>query len=42
MFVIPAWQMVVVRLGLDQGDKLIADEEYAEFLRRLGEAVESE
>ena len=36
LFVIPVWQMVVVRLGLDQGDNLIADEEYAEFLRRLG------
>jgi CubicO group peptidase (beta-lactamase class C family) len=36
MFVIPAWRMVVVRLGLDENDHEITDQEYGEFLRLLG------
>jgi len=42
MFVIPPWAMVVVRLGLDQGGEggfEISDQVYAEFLRRIGEAL---
>jgi CubicO group peptidase (beta-lactamase class C family) len=42
MFVIPAWGVVVVRLGLDQSGKggfEIADEVYAEFLQKLGAAI---
>jgi CubicO group peptidase (beta-lactamase class C family) len=39
LFVVPEWQMVVVRLGLDQADRKIADAEAGEFLRRVGDAV---
>ncbi len=42
MFVIPSWGMVVVRLGLDQGGQggfAVSDEVWAEFLRKLGEAL---
>ncbi len=40
MFVIPEWDMVVVRLGLDQAaDGPISDATYAEFLRLIGEAI---
>lgn len=43
MFVIPEWNMVIVRLGLDQsGDKngfAISDEVYATFLRKVGYAI---
>ena len=39
LFVIPDWQMVVVRLGLDEGDKKITDEVYGKFLRQLGAAI---
>ena len=43
LFVIPAWGMVVVRLGLDQtgaGGFAISDETWAAFLRQVGEAIE--
>ena len=43
MFVIPAWNVVVVRLGLDEGGEggfKITDATYAGFLQRLGDAVE--
>jgi CubicO group peptidase (beta-lactamase class C family) len=36
MFVIPAWNMVIVRLGLDQHQFPITNEIHAEFLRRIG------
>jgi hypothetical protein len=39
MFVIREWNMVVVRLGLDQSDHEITDQEYGEFLRQVGRAV---
>ena len=39
LFVIPEWRMVVVRLGLDQGDRKITDEVYGEFLRQIGAAI---
>lgn len=39
MFVIPAWNMVIVRLGLDQGKFPITDTVYGEFLRRVGRAI---
>ena len=32
LFVIPDWNMVVVRLGLDQNDSEITDEVYSKFL----------
>lgn len=40
LFVIPEWDTVVVRLGLDeQTDGKIADETYGAFLALLGEAI---
>ncbi len=42
MFVIPSWNMVFVRLGLDQGDDKIEDEEYGRFFELLGVAIREE
>ncbi len=39
MFVIPEWNMVVVRLGLDGKDGDISDRTYSTFLRKVGEAI---
>lgn len=39
LFVIPEWDMVVVRLGLDEQERKITDDVYGEFLARLGAAV---
>ena len=42
MFVIPAWNMVIVRLGLDQGGQggfEITDATYAAFLKKVGDAL---
>ena len=42
MFVIPPWDVVVARLGLDQGGPggfEVSDETYAAFLRQLGAAL---
>ena len=39
LFVIPAWKMVIVRLGLDQRDHNITTAEYNEFLKLVGEAI---
>ena len=39
LFVLPEWNMVVVRLGLDQADRAISDAEYGEFLRRIGQSL---
>ncbi|MGD9494847.1 MAG: serine hydrolase domain-containing protein [Armatimonadota bacterium] len=40
LFVIPEWDLVVVRLGLDeQADGKISDETYGAFLARLAEAI---
>jgi len=40
LFVIPEWDMVVVRLGLDeQAEGKITDETYGAFLALLGEAI---
>ena len=41
MFVIPEWDMVVVRLGLDANDVVITDAIWNEFLRILGDSVEN-
>jgi CubicO group peptidase (beta-lactamase class C family) len=38
-FVIPEWQMVVVRLGLDESERKIADAHWGEFFRLIREAV---
>jgi len=40
MFVIPKWNMVIVRLGLDQRDLKITDATYNTFLKRVGDAIE--
>ena len=39
VFVIPEWNMVVVRLGLDEKDVKISDKVYGEFLRHIGLAL---
>lgn len=39
LFVIPPWNMVVVRLGLDQRESEITALEYDTFLKMLGEAI---
>lgn len=36
MFVIGEWNMVVVRLGLDQGSGAIGDKTYSEFISKIG------
>ena len=38
MFIIPEWNMVIVRLGLDQRDVPISDAAYNTFLKKVGEA----
>ena len=38
LFVIPDWNMVIVRLGLDERDGKIPDSVWSEFLRLVGEA----
>ncbi len=40
MFVIGEWNMVIVRLGLDQRDLAITDATYNMFLEKIGEAIE--
>ncbi len=40
MFVIGEWNMVIVRLGLDQRDGAITDATYNTFLKKDGEAIE--
>ena len=39
LFIIPAWKMVIVRLGLDQQEDEITTTEYNVFLKRIGEAI---
>jgi CubicO group peptidase (beta-lactamase class C family) len=39
LFIIPEWDMVVVRLGLDQSDKEITDEINSQFIQKIGEAI---
>ncbi|NOX57189.1 MAG: serine hydrolase [Planctomycetes bacterium] len=40
LFVVPPWNMVIVRLGMDQADREITDAVYDEFLRLIGEAIQ--
>jgi CubicO group peptidase (beta-lactamase class C family) len=40
MFVVPEWNLVVVRLGLDQRDRVMSDEVYSEFFKILGGALQ--
>ena len=39
MFVIPEWDMVIVRLGLDQTEFKITDTIYGTFIQKLGQAI---
>ena len=39
MFVVPRWNLVVVRLGLDQSSRKTTDETYGTFLGMIGEAM---
>lgn len=39
LWVIPDWQMVVVRLGLDEAERKIDDAVASEFLKRMGESI---
>ncbi|UCG47060.1 MAG: hypothetical protein JSU94_16370, partial [Phycisphaerales bacterium] len=39
MFVVPEWKMVIVRLGLDQGERAISDSVYSSFLEKVGFAI---
>jgi CubicO group peptidase (beta-lactamase class C family) len=39
MWVIPDWEIVIVRLGLDEAQRRIDDAVANEFLRRVGEAM---
>jgi CubicO group peptidase (beta-lactamase class C family) len=39
MFVIPEWNMVVVRLGLDENEFKITDEIYGTFIKKVGQAI---
>lgn len=39
LFIIPNWNMVIVRLGLDEGEDEITSAEYNVFLKMIGEAI---
>ena len=39
MFVIPEWNMVIVRLGLDQSEFAITNSIYSTFLEKVGQAI---
>ncbi len=39
MFVIPEWNMVIVRLGLDQNEFIITDDIYSNFLQKIGRSI---
>jgi CubicO group peptidase (beta-lactamase class C family) len=39
MFVIPEWDMVIVRLGLDQNEFKISDDIYSTFLQKIGQSI---
>ncbi|NND33768.1 MAG: beta-lactamase family protein, partial [Saprospiraceae bacterium] len=40
MFIIPAWDMVVVRLGLDENELKITDNTWNDFIGKVGNAIE--
>lgn len=39
MFIIPEWNMVIVRLGLDEGRRRITDAVYSTFIEQVGKAM---
>ena len=38
LFVVPEWDMVIVRLGLDEGDRRIGDDVWGRFVELVGAA----
>lgn len=40
LFIIPDWNMVIVRLGLDQQDKAIGEKTYSSFLKKISKAIQ--
>ena len=40
LLVIPNWNVVIVRLGLDQSDRKISDETWSEFVAAVGESID--
>lgn len=41
MFLIPQWNMVIVRLGLDQRERKITDTVYSTFLEKVGRTIKN-
>jgi len=41
LFIIPEWNMVIVRLGMDQSDKVITDKINSQFIQKIGETINS-
>jgi CubicO group peptidase (beta-lactamase class C family) len=39
MFIIPEWNMVIVRLGLDESQRPITDAVYSNFIAKVGQAI---
>jgi len=39
MFIIPEWNMVIVRLGLDQSERSITNAVYSNFLEKIDQAI---
>jgi CubicO group peptidase (beta-lactamase class C family) len=39
LFIIPEWSMVVVRLGVDQNDKVITDKIISQFIQKIGKTM---
>lgn len=39
VFIIPEWEMVIVRLGLDEAQRRITDDDYSNFIERVGRAI---
>ena len=39
IWVVPGWQMVIVRFGLDQSDRRLTAEGENEFLKKIGDAI---
>jgi hypothetical protein len=39
MFVIPEWDMLIVRLGLDQNEFVITDAIYGTFMEKISRAI---
>ena len=42
MFIIPEWNMVIVRLGLDESDVAISEDIWNEFLKKISDSIKNE